>query len=155
MRPNRPPAPARDHQDRRGIAWNDTRLLLPSQVALWPKYPPRRKEDDKRLQNQFHLEFRGSPCWLCGDRQRGKELHHLFAGSKGRSHERELFTWLCARPCHADVLPRDLSQLLWTKWKFDNAWCDWELLLIRHGHWFDFDELEVPAWYRNGVLQPT
>jgi len=149
--------------DRRGIAYEDRRLLVTARVDTWPPYMARVKKDTEKLQAAFHRELASSPCWLCGTEVydyvtgrtiagKKKELHHLAAGSRGRSHERELFTLLC-HDCHENVTYGDLPKLLWAKWKFDHAYCDWELLLIRHGHHFGF-ELEIPDWckpiYRNG-----
>jgi hypothetical protein len=159
MRTHRPPVPVREFQDRRGIPWEDRYLLLPSRTVDWPPYTKRRKHDDDDLQGQFHRDFYGRPCWLCGRTGRllsgirhheQLQLHHLFAGSRGRSHERELFTYLC-RQCHENANPSDYPTLLWAKWCFDSIHTDWELLTIRHGSHFVF-ELQIPAWYRNKVL---
>lgn len=72
------------------------------------------------------------------------ELHHLAAGSKGRAHERELFTLLCSR-CHRNIAPGDLPKLLYAKWDRDRDNTDWEWLMLRHGRFFDF-ELAKPDW---------
>jgi len=134
-------------QDRRGIPWEMRHTLLPTQTASWPVYPPRRAIDTSYLQAEFHAEFRFQQCWLCGHKHDDVfplELHHLAAGSRGRSHERELFTMLC-RLCHADVDADDLPKLLYAKWTFDRMWCDWEFLMVRHGNFFAF-ELTKPDW---------
>lgn len=140
------------HLDRRGFAFEDRHLLVTPRVADWPKYPKRVKKDEKAAQRQFHMDYGGRHCWLCGYmNQNGPtrlELHHLAAGSRGRSHERELFTYLC-RQCHEAVSPDDLGKLLWAKWKHDRAWTDWELLTIRHG--FHLPDLEVPEWCEESV----
>lgn len=130
------------YRDRRGIAFADRHLLLPARVDMWPKYPPRVKKDEAGLQHDFHGEFGRWACWLCGigpewspsgEQLIVLQLHHLAGGSRGRSHERELFTMLDAR-CHANITKADLGKLLWCKWKFDREWTDWEWLAVRHGH---------------------
>lgn len=134
------------HLDRRGIAFEDRHLLVPPRMDQWPSYPPRVRDDNDKLQAAFHFEFAvDRTCWLCGKKNHWDtfELHHMAAGSRGRSHERELFTYLC-KPCHQNVTPADLGKLLWAKWKFDNAWTDWELLTIRHG--WHLPDLEMPEW---------
>lgn len=146
----RPRKPAEAFRDRRGIAYDLRTTLLPARMDQWPKYPPRVKADKDGTQRTFHEDFAGTPCWLCGDARERHELHHLAAGSRGRSMERELYVWLCAT-CHREIEPGDLSVLLWAKWKWDHAHCDWELLMVRHGQRFDF-ELEAPEWYAQNHL---
>lgn len=148
IRRKRLTAEAREqYRDRRGIAYADRHLLVPARVSDWPKYPKRVKHDKEKLQMAFHRDFVRTPCWICGNRgNRFNDifaLHHLAAGSRGRSHERELFTYLC-ETCHKNVSPDDLGKLLWAKWQYDHEWCDWEFLTVRHG--FHLPELEVPEW---------
>lgn len=135
------------YRDRRGIAFADRHTLVAPRVADWPKYPPRVKDDKDKNQRWFH-ETINAKCWLCGkwstfSDSPGYQLHHMASGSRGRSHERELFTMLCVK-CHVEITPADLGALLWAKWRYDNEYCDWELLTIRHG--FHLPELIVPAW---------
>jgi len=110
-------------------------------MADWPKFLPRVRVDKAGLQATFHQEFGEDRCWLCrkrpdwGDKH---ELHHLAAGSRGRSHERELFTMLC-KTCHKSISPDDLPRLLKAKWAFDHDHCDWEWLTLRHG-------FHLPDW---------
>jgi len=137
------------YRDRRGIAYADRHTLVSLCAADWPKYPPRVRRDTHGEQRAFHGRFRVARCcWLCGvaqatDCSRQHELHHLAAGSRGRSHERELFTYLC-KECHQNITPDDLGKLLWAKWEFDHEYCDWEFLTIRHGH--RLPDLEIPSW---------
>lgn len=125
-------------KDRRGLAFKDAQYMLPADKEYWPKLPPRIKKDKTGAQAAFHKEYAGTPCWMCGAIPFGKmgqhQLHHLAAGSRGRSHERELFTYLC-KNCHDNcVSPIYLGRLLYLKWKFDPEWVDYEWLTIRFGH---------------------
>lgn len=107
-------------------------MWLPTRVSDWPHGSPRIKVDKTGEQGLFHQQFAGTVCWGC-ETAKGRELHHLCAGSRGRSHERELFTFLC-RDCHANDVGRDsLGRLLYAKWKYDQAECDWVRLAIRLG----------------------
>lgn len=124
------------YRDRNGLAYDDYRLWLPPNVALWPT-PPRVKEDTQGLQSAFHEKWAGSECWWCKAKPRTghHELHHLAGGMKGRSHETYLFTWLC-KTCHAlRANPQDLGRILYLKWYYDREETDWCRTAIRHGRW--------------------
>ncbi len=125
------------YRDRHGIAFDDYRNHLPDKASDFPRIP-RVKKDVDGLQGIFHSEFRGTTCWWCGIADHRvvypikMELHHLFAGSVGKSHERELFTYLC-HYCHENhVAKDDLGRLLFLKWKHDPEWVDWKLMAIRY-----------------------
>lgn len=95
------------------------------------------QKDHLGLQEQFKWDFAGSPCWLCGvlpETGCGHDLHHLFAGySRGRSHQRFLFTWAC-RDCHTQrVGTAWLGVWLYLKWFHDPMGTDWERMARRHG----------------------
>ena len=130
------------YRDRRGIAYADRHLLLPARTDMWPAYPPRVTEDTAGAQQFFHGEFGRGVCWWCGRglewNARGEqivklELHHLAAGSRGRSHERELFC-MADSECHANHVGKDkLGRWLYLKWKYDHEYTDWEFLTIRIG----------------------
>lgn len=99
------------YRDRRNIPFADYRQWLPSSVHDWAT-PERVTKDVERLQQRFHDRFMGKPCWWCGEdkiyerpvpHHKRHELHHLCAGSVGRSHETYLFTYLCGvwgNDCH-------------------------------------------------------
>lgn len=130
------------YRDHWGLAFDEHRKWLPPRVADWPA-PPTIKVDKAKEQAIFHQEFAGKPCWLCEIRP-GKELHHLFAGySRGRSHERFLFTWLC-KDCHENHVGTDnLGRLLYAKWYRDRDGCDWVRMALRAGR--HLPDLDLPG----------
>ncbi len=122
--------------DGQGVQFSEYHLWLPSQLCHWPT-PPRVTKDSGQ-QMEFKRQF--TECWLCGvSRFKYKrvppilELHHLAAGTVGRSHERYLFISLC-RSCHQERVGVDfLPHLLWAKWRFDQEGTDWVRTAIRIG----------------------
>lgn len=118
-----------EYRDRNGWTHGDIVLGMSARTADWPKIPRTTKDRDG-LQSDFHREFAGKPCWYCQSRV-GSELHHLAAGSRGRSHERCLFAWACSE-CHRNNVGKDdLPVWLYGKWKFDPMYFDWLVLTIR------------------------
>lgn len=123
-----------EYRDRNGITFAEYKIGRPKLIADWPR--TRRVKQDTGQQAEFHLAYKGTPCWWCGEFSfwfdRVHELHHLCAGSAGRSHERCLFTWLC-RDCHREhVAADDFGRLLFLKWKYDPAGTDWVRTAIRY-----------------------
>lgn len=125
--------------DRNGVPFALYHTWLPPRVSDWP-LPPIVKDDKDDVQGQFHQEFRS--CWWCGYPRefdfgtpgfafKKVELHHLAGGSRGRSHERFLFTMLCS-DCHdKHAGPDDLGFLLYLKWKHDPEGTDWPRTALR------------------------
>lgn len=132
----------KDFRDRNKVAFAEYRLWLPARVADWPNGSPRVKVDKDGEMKKFHQQYRGTTCWHCNSRK-GEELHHAASGSRGRSHERTLFFWLC-KDCHANHVGTDnLGRLLYAKWKYDRDGLDWVRLAIRLGR--HLPDLDVPG----------
>ena len=127
------------YRDKNGLSFSEYHHWLPPRVRDWPT-PPIVKCDEGGEQAAFHDEFRS--CWWCGVKQEYDfwtpgavftkvELHHLAAGSRGRSHERFLFVMLCSLCHERHVGEADLGRLLYLKWMYDPFGTDWVRTAIR------------------------
>lgn len=132
------------YRDRRGLAFEDARLMLPARQEFWPQLPERSNKDPGGLQSLFHMEFDRDGCWLCGTKKGKMDLHHLAAGSRGKAQERELFVLLCAAKCHPNVNDSVLGKLVFAKFLHDPEWLDYEWLTIRMGRLLELEPFERP-----------
>jgi hypothetical protein len=118
--------------DGSGVGFNQYRGLLPPSVHDWP-FPIRVR--DKELMAQLHVEW--DHCQVCGKRG-GNEIHHVTAGSKGKSDERCCCISLC-RFHHDWVKTKKLPQglILWMMWKTNQPNTDWVRLALLSRHFLE------------------
>lgn len=141
--------------DGRGVAFVDYRSKLPARVRDWPF--PDRPRCDEWLQT---FVLRQDRCQVCGRRggTHGLHIHHIMAGTVGRSDEQTNLIRLCSdgpdQGCHAEShggnLP--LGLILWAKWRTDAAETDWVALALLHGRFLPeliVDRVTLELYRRN------
>lgn len=148
----------RRYEDGKRVTFAEYRDLLPSRAADFPN--PNRVDD-----SVFLSEYRclWDHCQVCGagvSQHSILEVHHLFAGRKGRSDEPCGVMMVC-RDCHDEYGPQssyNVGLLLWRKWKTDHQSTDWVRSALLHARFLpDLVEdkgLDIQYMKRQKLLVP-